>query len=724
MTTVPTPPSPTYFDDGGLAFAPTGAGVQTGYGQVSGAAANVYIGAGATAWNGVAVLNVTALATAGGQTYTLSIQGAADAGFESPVTLGSLQIAAVGQYLVPVYAYSGGVLYPYLRLEKIVTGASPSITVNAFPLPFSGLSSLSLQDATAVFGLAAQNTQAIAASILAWASGTAKGGPNNDGRYPIYDAAGDSVLVLCPAASAALATSSTSTTTTGVAGMVKVSLQETFDQAIARLGFTTHTDYLFGTSAIAGAGQTAITNQTQLAALYNPTQDYTGLTKIGEEQERYMPFNATNHNFLSDRLNLTAVLDTSVYTGGYNTVISQNNTYNSNGVTPYGTPQPAGATNTAPPANATINDIPIANLGWADTSHVQLGQLVYLQYMGMYYISNLVTNTSVQLTLLSSAPYQTTLYANLNIVMPYFAVPLSGAVVAQGSPVTTFSFSQAIPAGVQIGQIFTWAYGGNANQSTNDLRVTAINTSNNTVTVSTGILYTTITSPAVGIFGPPITSGQLWSKEHYDFSGAQTPAWAFDWYVQLPTDETGGADSININTLSALAAMPNDFPWGAWPALWFYSAADGDALGSPDTSEIDVHEGFYGTAYGPWCLCGADHPGAQDVTTQNSQLSPRFQRQGRSSGYSAVAGAVKCPRSMANGPVRISIIITPTDTYRYVNGVLLLWHHFEWTSVDHAQMGMDMAVGSFGNYNLLLVLNLAGLANMKFGISRVIARKI
>jgi hypothetical protein len=115
------------------------------------------------------------------------------------VTLGTVQVAAVGQYVVPIYAYYLGTLYPYLRLQKTLNGPSPRITLNAFPLPFSGIASLSLADATAVFGLAAQNNGAIAASIVAWAAGTATGGPNSNGQYPIYDAAGDSVLVPCPA---------------------------------------------------------------------------------------------------------------------------------------------------------------------------------------------------------------------------------------------------------------------------------------------------------------------------------------------------------------------------------------------------------------------------------------------------------------------------------------------------------------------------------------------
>jgi hypothetical protein len=721
MTTVPTPTPPNYLDDGGAAFAPAGGGTQTGYGEISGAAANFYIGAGATAWNGVAVINVTAISTAAGQTYTLVIQGATTSAFTSPVTLGTIQVAAVGQYLIPLFAYSGGVLYPYLRLQKIASGASPSITLNAFPLPFSGLSSLSLQDATAVFGLAAQNTQQIAASIVAWASGTATGGPNGNGQYPIYDAAGDSVLVPCPAAVNATAAA------TAKPSVVKAGLQETFDQVITRLGFITHTDYLFGTAAVAGAGQTAITNIAQLEAVYNPFEDYTNLGKINSEQERFQPFNSTNHVFATDRLNLTAVIDASVYAGGYATTISQNSGYL--GVTPYGTPQPAGPLNVAPPAGSTINSIPIANLGWSDLSHVQVGQLVNVMYLGTYYVSQInTTNNTVQLTALTTNQFETTAYSNLNIVLPYYACPLAGAVTATGTAVTTFSFSQSLPAGVQVGQVFSWFANGSM-QSTADMRVTAINTSTNTITVSTGIIYTTIPAGAVGIFGPPITSGQLWSQEHYDFSGAATPAWAFDWYVHFPTDETGGADTRNVagvsTSLSTIAALPADTPLGAWPALWFYSAADGDNLGSPDSSEIDVVEGFYEFGYGPWCFNGADHPGSSDPTTQNSEFSLRFLRQGRTSGYTAVnSQVVGLPFSLANGEVRISAFVTPTDVYRYVNGVLLTWHHFEWTSVDHAQMGMDLAVGSLSSYSLLLVLNAASMANMKFGVSRVKVSKI
>jgi hypothetical protein len=508
------------------------------------------------------------------------------------------------------------------------------------------------------------------------------------------------------------------------AGVVKAGLQESFDQVMSRLGFTTHTDYLFGTAAVAGAGQTAITNLTQLAALYNPFEDYTGLSKINSEQERFQPFNSVNHAFASDRLNLTAVIDASVYSGGYSTTISQNN--GEYGVTPYGTPQPYGPLNVAPPAGATINTIPIADLGWADTSHVQLGQLVSLMEMGMYYVSEITTNTSVQLTALTDNWFQTTVYSNLNAVMPYFAAPLTGAVTATGTPVTNFTFT-SLPAGVQVGQVFGWFANG-VLQSNQDMRVTAINTATNTVTVSTGITYTTIPAGAVGVFGPPITSGQLWSQEGYDFSGATTPAWAFDWYVYFPTDETGGADTSQVSTLTgtpSMATIPADFPWGGWPALWFYSKADGNNLGNNDASEIDVIEVFYQTGYGPWCFNGADHPGSSDPTVQNSAYSPRFLRQGKTSGYSLVGtGVVKMPFSLANGQVRISVIVTPTDVYRYVNGVLLTWHHFEWTSVDRAQMGMDLAVGAMGSYSLQLVLAAAGMANMKFGISRVTVRKI
>lgn len=198
--TIPTPPSPNALDDGAAAFAPTGGGAQLGFGQVAGAPAVFYIGAGATQWNGCAVLNVEAIKTsAGTETYSLQVQGSTDTTFAAPATLATVSVAATGQVVIPLYAFQNGVFYPYMRLAKLLTGAAPSIRVQAFALAFSAMSELSLAELIQINGIAAQNLTQVSASILAWATGLPTGGPNADGRYPLSDAAGDTFLVACPA---------------------------------------------------------------------------------------------------------------------------------------------------------------------------------------------------------------------------------------------------------------------------------------------------------------------------------------------------------------------------------------------------------------------------------------------------------------------------------------------------------------------------------------------
>jgi hypothetical protein len=203
--TVATPMSPLVLDDGATTFT------ASGYGQASGAPAVVKLGA-LTAWNGAAVINAVAIkTTAGDETYQLNVQGSVDGTFASPITLGSLQVATTGQGFIPFPAYFGGVFYPYLRLQLVLGGTAPSIQMQAlsgpvggcFALPFSGFSTASLADLTTLFGIAAQNMQQEATSLIAWAAGSASGGPNGDGAYPVYDAGGNSYSLQSFAAMAA-----------------------------------------------------------------------------------------------------------------------------------------------------------------------------------------------------------------------------------------------------------------------------------------------------------------------------------------------------------------------------------------------------------------------------------------------------------------------------------------------------------------------------------------
>jgi hypothetical protein len=203
--TIATPASPNLLDDGALAFAPTGGGVQTGYGEVAGVAAKFDTGAGGGSWNGVAVLNVAAMATSGGtQTYILALDLSNDPAFGTYVTPASANPLTVGQVVLPVFNVYDQVAYRYIRLRKILSGTAPSITVQAFVLPLSALASLTQAELTQLLAVYAGDWQAAVSNFQAWMSGSATGGPNANGQYPLSDGAGGTVLADCPAALSAI----------------------------------------------------------------------------------------------------------------------------------------------------------------------------------------------------------------------------------------------------------------------------------------------------------------------------------------------------------------------------------------------------------------------------------------------------------------------------------------------------------------------------------------
>src|ERR1700735_336273 len=84
----------------------------------------------------------------------------------------------------------------------------------------------------------------------------------------------------------------------------------TFNNAVANTGIPLVADYVFGSSATAGAGQTAITNATQLAAYFNSHLDATGTNKVNSELEAYTESfsGSSNHVFNTNNLQLTGTL--------------------------------------------------------------------------------------------------------------------------------------------------------------------------------------------------------------------------------------------------------------------------------------------------------------------------------------------------------------------------------------------------------------------------------
>src|SRR5271166_6698701 len=88
-------------------------------------------------------------------------------------------------------------------------------------------------------------------------------------------------------------------------GQQALSFNTTFAQAVANAPLVAN--YQFGSTAASGPNITTITDLADLQAHFNPFEDFTNLTTINSEFERYQPFNASNHQFLTDRLNLTTL---------------------------------------------------------------------------------------------------------------------------------------------------------------------------------------------------------------------------------------------------------------------------------------------------------------------------------------------------------------------------------------------------------------------------------
>lgn len=134
-------------------------------------------------------------------------------------------------------------------------------------------------------------------------------------------------------------------------GAQSLGLNSVFANVVANAPMVAN--YQFGTSAGSGAGITPIRNLTDLANFFNAFEDFTELVTINSEIQRYQPFNTSNHQFQSDRLNLCAQ--------------NPNGDWN------------AQVTQIAGTVNLNNTSSTIAALGLATTAGLQLGQLVGVQ---------------------------------------------------------------------------------------------------------------------------------------------------------------------------------------------------------------------------------------------------------------------------------------------------------------------------------------------------------
>ncbi len=477
---------------------------------------------------------------------------------------------------------------------------------------------------------------------------------------------------------------------------LRLSLAEAVD-----LGGATPTlvaSYVFGSGATPVGTEIPIRNLTDLAAHFNPFEDFAQTRTINAEAQRYQAFGASTHSFASDRLDLIGSLEGG---GVLTSVVSEAvGTVNLDG------------TSTA-----------IANLGLANTTGLVVGQLVMVQFKGIYRISALVVNTSVSLTSVAGSPTSAQTN-NLIAWLPAYRDVLTST-AALGA--TTLAFTTALPTGVIVGMYIGVITSSSVGDMLGTHRVLTI--AGDRLSCTTEALGEAINSGAVISFTPPIKCGQIWTQAQYGpvfgSKGVGEKFFAVEMECVLPYDSTGGYNLSGITTAAAYAAAPTDAPWGAWPALWMYSADTGELPPfTQSIAEIDVMEMFWSSTMGPRKWTGFNHGTlSSSVFYQASGSSGNTLGGQVINNWSASILTLNGPLSGTSSTVRtFGCVWVPGKTYKYIDGKLAWAALFHWSGGLPPQVGINLAVGSLlPAYcsNFTFPLASTNLTGMRLGIRRL-----
>ncbi|MGN6208844.1 hypothetical protein [Asticcacaulis sp.] len=210
--TISAPTNPALFlEDGLTAFAPTGGGTFTRKGLKAGLAYVYDTGADGVPKSFVAGLQASVLdLSSGNEQYVVTIEGgnavATDGDGNVSLTgevrgLDEWSMSVVDQQDVRGFSTLDpldNTLWRYIRLSIQVSGTTPQIAMTAFIRPLSDMEAYEFHELIQLQVFTAENIQNAIACWLPWANGVAGGGPNSDGKYPIYDGFGHSYLLACP----------------------------------------------------------------------------------------------------------------------------------------------------------------------------------------------------------------------------------------------------------------------------------------------------------------------------------------------------------------------------------------------------------------------------------------------------------------------------------------------------------------------------------------------
>lgn len=292
-----------------------------------------------------------------------------------------------------------------------------------------------------------------------------------------------------------------------------------------------------------------------------------------------------------------------------------------------------------------------ATLTFADTTGINDGMMIASTgssaiLTGTYVASH--TGTTVTLngtvTLADTSPVQ---------FLPCYVCPS----VSSGTAQTTLTFA-SVPTSISAGMFYT-----NISNGTFGV-VRVVSKTGTTVTVDTPV------SPTAGnlvFFQPPVTSGQMWSKAGYQ----------------------PGKNGANIIAMELTCTIPTASAQGAWPAWWMYSRSS-EGLGF-DASEIDMFEFFYGTTSNSSAYTSNIHGGFYND-------SGGFYKRNSSGAGTNQWDSFGFFRPLIDFSLtqhKYQLIWTKDKVYRYVDNVLYISNKFLWSSNCTAQIGFDLACGSF-----------------------------
>lgn len=403
-----------------------------------------------------------------------------------------------------------------------------------------------------------------------------------------------------------------------------------FLQSLTAAGFAVYKDYLFGSNAIAALpGQIAVPDLLTLQGFFDAQPTAVGTAVQNEEVERFTNFAPANFVFNPGDLTLAAALE------------------------PGGTWEVVQKTLVGAITNSNL-------LTFADTSGIVDGMM--MASSGSSVISTGKTVISHDATTVTLSTFGPITLPNNSLVEFLPCYSLSPSPVTNGA---VFSVPGGVPAGVVPGMFYT-----NITNGTFGIRrivsATPFGVIPGSITLDGNV---TISAGNLVFAQPPVTSGQIWSKETF-LPGVTCAGIAFELTCRVPQ----------------MTAGQNGATRGAWPAFWLYSKPVGGS--TFDASEIDMFEFFNSLTAGSNAYTSNLHGGAYNAT--------RYQRTvGSGSSKWDSSGFYRGGVDYGAGTHKFQCIWMPNRVYRFIDDQLIVTNDYMWSSQSQAQLGLDLACGSF-----------------------------